>query len=95
MSQPLSLYIDGGIKCNNPISMVHFEASMIWPNRINNAFVISTKARGVENVHLPKCEEHQIATFRKSYQISIERPKLLKSALHNKNEADLALAKVL
>jgi hypothetical protein len=49
MGQPLSLYIDGGIKCNNPITMVHFEASMIWPNRINNALVISTKARGVEN----------------------------------------------
>jgi patatin-like phospholipase/acyl hydrolase len=34
-------YIDGGIKSNNPISMVHFEASMIWPDRINDALVIS------------------------------------------------------
>ena len=37
----------------------------------------------------------KIATFRKSHQISIERPTLLKSALHYKKEADLSLAKVL
>ena len=37
----------------------------------------------------------KIATFRKAQQISMERPKLLQSALSNRKDADLTLAKFL
>lgn len=54
-------YIDGGIKSNNPISMVHFEASIIWPNRINDALVISI---GTGSAPGPKFEGNIISIIK-------------------------------